>query len=141
MLRSQRAKAAAWLLIVIPLGFTTKLYRGPLQGWVNDSLGGILYVLFWCLFAFALCPWLRPAGIAAGVLSVTCCLEFTQLLDGPWLTAVRRNFLGRTLIGTTFTWWDLPHYLAGAVAGWFLLRRLRPGVGCTCIRERRQPPA
>lgn len=32
--------------------------------------------------------------------------------------------LGRTLIGTTFSLWDFPHYVLGCVLGWLWLRQL-----------------
>ena len=117
-----------WLLIIVPLGFATKFYRGPLQAWVNDSLGGLLYVVFWCLVVFLVFPRVRPLWIAAGVLLATCCLEFTQLLDWPLLITIRRSFLGRALIGTTFTWWDFPHCAGGAIAGRLLLGHLTRAV-------------
>ncbi|MGP8243973.1 MAG: hypothetical protein ACLQVN_05585 [Bryobacteraceae bacterium] len=55
------------LLVLVPVGFYSKFYRGPVREWVNDSLGGTFYVIFWCLVARCiwtgwsaargLCPW------------------------------------------------------------------------------------
>ena len=55
--------------------------------------------------------------IAALVFAVTAFLEFTQLWHPAFLIPVRENFLGRTLIGNSFTWSDFPYYLAGVSLG------------------------
>jgi hypothetical protein len=38
------------------------------------------------------------------VLVATCLLEFLQLWHPPLLEAVRSTFIGRTVLGTSFTW-------------------------------------
>ena len=52
--------------------------------------------------------------IAVGVLLVTCVLESLQLWHRPWLQAIRSTFLGASLLGTSFSWWDFPAYVVGA---------------------------
>jgi hypothetical protein len=42
------------LLLITPLGFYTKIYSGPGASWVNDSLGGVFYEVFWCLLVFVI---------------------------------------------------------------------------------------
>lgn len=113
------------LLVVVPLGFYSKFYRGPATEWVSGSLGGVLYEIFWCLLIFLCFPRTKPLRIAGIVLAVTCLLEFLQLWHPPFLETLRSCFLGRALLGTTFTWLDLPHYLAGSLLGWLWVERLR----------------
>ena len=113
------------LLVVVPLGFYSKFYRGPAAEWVNGSLGGVLYEIFWCLLIFLCFPRTEPLRIAGIVLAVTCLLEFLQLWHPPFLEALRGCFLGRALLGTTFAWLDFPHYLAGSLLGWLWVERLR----------------
>ncbi|ODS34777.1 MAG: hypothetical protein SCARUB_00037 [Candidatus Scalindua rubra] len=48
--------------------------------------------------------------VASSVLGITCFLEFLQLWHPPFLESIRSTFIGSVLIGTTFTWWDFPHY-------------------------------
>lgn len=108
------------LAVLTPLGFCTKFYRGPAQDWVRDSLGGVLYVVFWCLVFLVLLPRARPGAVALAVLGVTCLLEFLQLWHPPLLEAVRGRFLGQTLIGNQFQWSDFGYYLAGSGVGWAL---------------------
>jgi hypothetical protein len=115
---------AASLLIIVPLGFYSKFYRGPAAAWANDSLGGFLYVVFWCLLVFLAVPRCNPRRIAGGVLIATCILEFLQLWHPPFLEFLRSYFLGRTILGTTFDWMDFPYYFLGSVAGWYWITLL-----------------
>ncbi len=110
-------------LVVLVLGFATKSWEGPARAWVADSLGGVFYVLFFCLFFHALTG-ARPAAVAAWVVAGTCALEVLQLWHPPFLEAVRDTFLGQALLGTTFKWKDFPYYLAGGLLGWLWTRRL-----------------
>jgi len=121
--------------LIVPLGFGLKFYPGPGHAWVNNSLGGTAYVIFWCLAAFVVWP-RRPAinSIVIGVLAVTCLLEALQLVDHPVLDRIRSTFLGRTLIGTTFVWSDFVYYVLGGVLGRLWLTAL-------CRLERRVPDA
>jgi hypothetical protein len=105
------------LAILVPLGFSTKFYSGPFEPWVRNSAGGILYEMFWIwligLIRYPRRPWI--AGVA--VFAATAGLEFSQLWHAPFLENIRGTFPGRTLIGTSFTWIDLPYYAVGCVLG------------------------
>ncbi len=111
------------LLIVVPVGFYTKFYTGPAANWVNNSLGGVFYVVFWCLLIFLIVAD-KPGVIALAVLVVTCTLEFAQLWHPPFLSIARSNFFGRTLLGMYFTWSDFPYYFLGSGIGWLWMRYL-----------------
>ncbi|HDQ44274.1 MAG TPA: DUF2809 domain-containing protein [bacterium] len=113
------------ILFLVPAGFFTKLYAGPASRWVYDSLGGVLYVIFWCLAAASIRPQASPLRIGAIVFFLTSLLEFSQLWHPAFLIPVRENFLGRTLIGHAFAWSDFPHYLAGALLGVFWIVWIR----------------
>jgi hypothetical protein len=108
------------LLILTPLGFLTKSYVGPAAPWVRDSLGGVLYEMFWCWIVVLFCPKFNPWKTALAVFLVTSVLEVAQLWHPPFLEVIRRTFLGAALLGTTFAWLDFPHYLLGCLiaAGW-----------------------
>ncbi|MCD6334242.1 MAG: DUF2809 domain-containing protein [Candidatus Latescibacteria bacterium] len=106
------------LFVVTPLGFATKFYPGPGAWWFNNYAGGLLYEVFWCLAAGLMWPRASAFRIAARVLGITCALEFLQLWHPPFLEGIRATFIGRTLIGTSFTWWDFPYYILGWGAGW-----------------------
>ena len=113
------------LLIITPIGFYSKFYSGPLHFWVNNSLGGVFYEIFWCL-VLALCfKRLKPVQIAGIVLAGTCFLEFLQLWRLPFLELLRRNFIGVTILGNAFTWSDFPYYFIGSSLGFAVLNKLK----------------
>src|SRR5437763_356987 len=104
-------------------------YRGPGAEWVQDSLGGVIYEIVWCLFFGMLLPRYAARRIAAAVLVVTCILEFLQMWHPPLLQWLRSFFLGRTILGSYFDWWDFPYYFVGSAVGWLWLRNLRRAGG------------
>lgn len=120
-----RIRAAWGAVILIPVGFGTKYYSGSGAEWANNSFAGALYEVFWCLCVLSWLPRTSPPRIAAGVLIVTCGLEFLQLWHPAWLEALRATFLGRAILGSTFAWGDFPYYLIGCAMGWWLMRKMQ----------------
>ena len=110
-----------FLLFIIPLGFYTKFYSGPAHVCVNNSFGGLLYEIFWCLVFFFIFPKAKPLLIAIAVFFITCTLEFLQLWHPPFLEFLRENFIGRTILGNSFNWKDFPYYLIGGLGGYLIL--------------------
>ena len=110
------------LIVIVPLGFYTKFYGGPGHAWVNNTLGGFIYEVFWCLVVAFLLPGLKPLRIAVYVFSVTCLLEVLQLWHPGFLEYLRSFFIGRTILGSAFSWMDFPYYAAGSATGWYILR-------------------
>ena len=89
------------------MGFATKIYEGPGSAWISASLGGTFYVVFWVFVLLALFPSLSAGKTALSVLAGTVVLECLQLWHPPLLESVRNSFLGRTILGTTFSWLDI----------------------------------
>ncbi|HPC36260.1 MAG TPA: DUF2809 domain-containing protein [Candidatus Marinimicrobia bacterium] len=110
------------ILIIVPIGFYTKFYSGPLQKWVSYSLGDFLYEIFWCLLISLFFPRLQYFRVAIIVFSATGIIEFLQLWHLPILEKIRETFLGRTLIGNYFIWSDFIYYAIGCLAGYFILK-------------------
>ncbi len=125
MLKYRRALGLSLIVITIS-GLILKFYRGAGQAWLNDTLGGIPYEIFWVLLVAYLWPRLRPGKIAGGVFIATCLLEVLQLWQPPWLQAVRATLLGRLVLGNAFDWGDFPYYAIGCLLGWGWLHKL-PG--------------
>jgi hypothetical protein len=124
--RNQTIFITISIFIVVPMGLLSKFYTGPAHQWFNDYGGDILYEIFWCLFAF--CFFRSRAAIIKipiWVFVITCILEFLQLWHPPLLNEIRATLIGKLLLGTTFVWWDFPHYLLGCVLGWLWLRQLQ----------------
>jgi hypothetical protein len=114
------------VLVVTVLGCATKFYCGPAQIWVNNSLGGVFYEIFWCLLAGLFCTRHDAAKIAINVLLITIVLEFLQLWHPPFLEILRRTCIGRTVLGNSFNWTDFSYYFIGSLLGYLGLRALAP---------------
>lgn len=112
-----------WLIIIAVLGLGTKYYPGPGRAFWNDSLAGCFYVTFWCLFWQLLLPNFKKIKLIFIVLISTSALEFLQLWHPPFLQFIRKFWLGKVIIGTTFTWTDFPYYLLGALIAFLISRR------------------
>ncbi len=122
---SKRKWILVALFIVTPAGFLSKSYSGAGHWWFNDYGGGLLYDVFWCLVVFFFVPKKKYAApIAVVVLLITCILETLQLWHPPFLQLVRSYYLGSALLGTTFVWWDFPHYVLGCFIGWLCMRAI-----------------
>ncbi|MBU1162313.1 MAG: DUF2809 domain-containing protein [Proteobacteria bacterium] len=79
--------------------------------------------MFWILIVFLFLPRKKlKYKIPVRVFLITCGLEFLQLWHPWFLENIRSYFLGRALIGTTFAWWDFPHYAIGCVIGGIWIR-------------------
>ncbi len=113
------------LLFIVPLGFYTKIYSGPANIWVNNSLGGFFYEIFWILFIFLFFQKTKPLNIAIWVFAITCTIEFLQLWHSPFLEMLRGNFIGRTILGNSFNWDDFPYYFFGSLSGYFILMAIQ----------------
>ncbi|MBN2175710.1 MAG: DUF2809 domain-containing protein [Bacteroidales bacterium] len=121
MMNRKRLIILLSLIVITPIGFLSKFYEGPAQGWINNSIGGLLYEIFWCLvFGFILIN-VRPVKVAFWVFAVTSILEFLQLWHPPFLEYLRGNFIGRSILGSSFNLNDFPYYLAGSVVGYLWL--------------------
>jgi hypothetical protein len=124
---SQNLDIFSSLLIVVAMGFFFKYYNGPGYQWFNDYGAAVFYEIFWCLFAFLFFRRSQTAvlQIPIWVFIITCILEFLQLWHPPLLQDIRSTLIGKWLLGTTFAWWDFPHYLLGCTLGWLWLRQLQ----------------
>jgi hypothetical protein len=113
------------LCVVAAAGFIFKGYCGPGRKWFNDYGAGVLYEVFWCLAVFFFVPVRKyTTTIAISVFVVTSMLEILQLWQPLFLQQLRCTFWGKALLGTTFVWWDFPHYVLGCVIGWLWMRGL-----------------
>jgi hypothetical protein len=120
-MKKERLILALLLIVVIPIGFYTKVYNGPAEDWVGNSMGGLVYELFWCLVLAFLFPGKNPLVIALWVFGATCFLEFLQLWHPPFLENLRSTFIGRTVLGHSFNAYDFPYYFIGCLMGWGVL--------------------
>jgi hypothetical protein len=124
LINKKRLWTIIFLILIVPIGFYTKFYSGPSADWINNSLGGVFYEIFWCLVTFFFFQKSKPLHIASIVLIVTCILEFLQLWHPYFLESLRDYFIGGIILGTSFSWNDFPYYFIGCGIGWFVIKRI-----------------
>ena len=107
------------------MGICTKFYTGAARDWVANSLSGVFYVVFWCLFASFFFPRAAARRIVGAVFVATCVLEFLQLWHLAFLERLRSFFLGRAFLGSSFVWSDLAYYALGSGLGWLWVAGVR----------------
>lgn len=112
------------LIIILPLGYMIR-FHGTAPEWLNDSFGSIAYQIFWILLIALFFPSASPVWTAVGVCLASCLIELLQLWHPPFLEAIRKTFLGRLILGNTFTWSDFPSYFIGSCVGWVWMQALR----------------
>lgn len=71
----------------------------------------------WAVMVFSLIriiwPRWRPVVTAAASLSLSFLVEFSQLIQTPWLNSIRSTFIGHMALGQGFLWLDLVAYTFG----------------------------
>jgi hypothetical protein len=120
-----RLRLVVAALIVIPLGLLTRT-DFPLPALVLTYGGDTLYAtLVYLLVALV---WLRQPTWRLSLLALTICfaVELSQLIQTPWLNALRTTLPGRLVLGAGFLWSDLACYGAGVLLGVALDLALRP---------------
>jgi hypothetical protein len=113
------------LTVVSLLGLYTRFNSGPSAVWVNHYLGGVFYVIFWCLLVTVIWPNLNPLKIVISVLLASSMVECLQLWNPPYLAAIRRSIPGQILLGSSFDPADFVYYLIGSGISLILLRARR----------------
>ena len=108
------------LLVITPLGLATKCYSGAGQQWVHDYAGDILYTMFWYFLCILMFPQTRPAFMSLLVFFFSVFVELSQLSDATQLLWLRQFFVGRTLVGVSFSFTDIGYYYLGSQLALFL---------------------
>ncbi|MBS1272491.1 MAG: hypothetical protein MAGBODY4_01637 [Candidatus Marinimicrobia bacterium] len=110
------------ILVITPLGFGTKFYYGPGEFWIQHYGGGVFYEIFWILVVTFLIPKVRTWLVAFFVFLSTSMLELLQLWHPPFLESLRSHFIGATVLGVGFDWWDFLYYVVGCFLGYLLVK-------------------
>ena len=128
----RRLLVVAALAATIALGLASR--RWPLPGMLAEHTGDALYTVavFWSLALLA--PPMAGPRLGALAFLASTTVEFSQLLQWPWLVELRQHRLAALVLGQGFQWVDLAAYAVGATLAIgcdALLRRVgrRPGSG------------
>jgi hypothetical protein len=123
-LKNIRLLTFIYLIIVLITGLLYSRYRYSVS-WLNQEVGGIFYVIFWCLLAFLFIPTRRAVWqIPLWVLTITSLIEFLQLWHPPFLDYLRSFWWGKMVLGNVFNWADFPYYFTGSGLGWLGLKMI-----------------
>lgn len=104
-------------MLLLLVGLATRLL-GRVAPWLSDPLGGILYALFLTRLVRIGWPKVSAVKLSLGVFVVCAIIELCQLLQMPWLVAIRRNRLGSLVLGTGFDPMDFLCYAIGSGLGY-----------------------
>lgn len=109
---------AAAVLGVIAAGLASRAYPGLFPAFFGKYPGDAL----WALMIFLLLGFAKPkwpsVTLAVLALVISFAVEFSQLIQAPWIGSIRQTTLGHLVLGTTFGWFDLVAYAIGVAIGY-----------------------
>lgn len=114
----KRLYLAGALGVLVAIGLSTKIYRGPFEPWVQGHLGDVLVMPFLIGVARWCCPRRSPAALSGAILGLAIVTELLQLWQPPALQTFRATLLGKLTLGASFDGWDFLHYGLGALLGY-----------------------
>jgi hypothetical protein len=113
------------IVLIIPLGYSVRFSTSLGLPLLQDIIGSLAYqILLMFLIAFFY-PRVSLVKIAVWVCVASCVGELLQLWQPPLLQTIRATWIGRIVLGNTFTVLDFPPYVVGSFLGWLGLRWLR----------------
>ena len=121
----QQKRLIFFTIILIPMGLYTKQYSGIASNWVHNYFGGIMYVVFFSLLFSIIFNKTNILKIVVLVFIITTIIEILQLWHPQFLESIRASFLGKALIGSTFSYFDIVHYFIGMILSYWIIKRLR----------------
>ncbi|QYG05742.1 DUF2809 domain-containing protein [Janthinobacterium sp. PAMC25594] len=98
---------------VIALGLASRAYPQFLPAALGKYPGDALWAMMIVFALGIIATRMRTWQLALWSLLICFAVEFGQLLQTPWLVALRAHPLGHLVLGSTFGWGDLIAYTAG----------------------------
>jgi len=113
--RRNRLILSLCCLAIVALGLASRKYPGYFPAFMGKYLGDAL----WTGLVYFIWAWFFPTQsfwwIGLTALLISFGVEFSQLIQWPWLNAIRQTTVGHLIFGTTFSPMDLLAYCFGAV--------------------------
>ena len=113
------------IVLIIPLGYSIRFSTSLGMPLLQDIVGSLAYQLLLMFLIAFFYPRASLAKIAVWVCVASSVGELLQLWQPPLLQAIRATWIGRIVLGNTFTLSDFPPYAVGSFLGWLGLRGLR----------------
>ena len=98
---------------VSALGLASRAYPQYLPAALGKYPGDALWAMMIVFALGAIATRMRTWQLALWSLLICFGVEFSQLLQAPWLVALRAHPLGHLVLGSHFGWVDLIAYTAG----------------------------
>ncbi|MGO4529978.1 DUF2809 domain-containing protein [Paenibacillus sp. 2TAF8] len=116
------------VIITMAAGLASRTYGEHLPQWMHEHLGDALWAGMIYLGIRMLCiHWSRARAVWISA-TFSCMIEFSQLIQVPWLNELRSTLLGALILGHGFLVIDLIRYLIGILCVYlidrFILTRL-----------------
>lgn len=110
-----RLVLGALLLVVILLGLGSRTFGQAIPSFLAAHAGDALWtVAVYLTLAIAFPKW-PPLKLGLLALAISLGVEMSQLIQAPWLEAIRETLPGRLLLGSGFLWADLLRYAVGTL--------------------------
>ena len=98
---------------VIALGLASRAFPQFVPAALGKYPGDALWAMMIVFALGAIATRMRTWQLALWSLLICFGVEFSQLLQAPWLVALRAHPLGHLVLGSHFGWVDLIAYTAG----------------------------
>jgi len=123
-IKHKRIVSGICILILVPLGFLAKEYHGTGEYIISDKLAGTLYVMFWSILFYFFFYRINTIILVLSVFIITCSFEFLQLVSTPLLNTLRLGYIGRAIMGNSFSWSDFIFYVLGSIISYFIICKI-----------------
>ncbi|KQY79571.1 hypothetical protein ASD24_19750 [Paenibacillus sp. Root52] len=109
-------------IITMGLGLASRHYGDQLPKWVSEHAGDALWAGM--IYFGVRMVWHRRSTAWAAMISLLFCwmIEFSQLIQTPWLNELRSTLLGALILGRGFLVVDLIRYASGILCVYMLDR-------------------
>ena len=111
-----RSRYSVLAVATIFVGLIVHLRGDAMPPAARDVLGDALWAMMVMWVISALVPRISLSWRATAAAIVCVVVEFSQLVDQPTLTAIRRTAVGHLVLGNTFGPRDLVAYLSGVIS-------------------------
>lgn len=114
------------LIAVIICGLGSRKFDTPLPDFIHANAGDTLWTVAVYLSLAILAPSASAWKLGIASLGISFAVEFSQLIDPPWLNHLRDTLPGKLLLGRAFLTSDLIRYTLGAATVVVADQWLRP---------------
>ncbi len=123
--KTYRLALLVGIVLIIPLGYSVRFATSLGMPLLQDIVGSLAYQILLMFLAAFFYPRASLVKVAVWVCVASSVGELLQLWQPPLLQTIRATWIGRIVLGNTFTVSDFPPYAVGSFLGWLGLKWLR----------------